>query len=71
MHHLSPHTIFAISLTPVDDVVVSLRLGTSKAKAFFFGLSANSEYLSVRSLRLWDPVFAPVVDDVLYRAHLA
>lgn len=59
-----------IPLAPVDDIVVSLRLGTGKAKALFLGLPANAKYLSVRSLRLRDPVFAPVVDDVLYRAHV-
>lgn len=60
----------AIPLAPVDDIVISLRLGARETKAFFLGLPANAKHLSVQSLRLCDPVFASVVDDVLYRAHV-
>lgn len=68
--HMSELATPAIPLAPVDDIVVSLRLGTGKTKALFLGLPANSKNLSVWSLRLRNPVFAPVVDDVLNRAHI-
>jgi hypothetical protein len=71
MQDLLPHALLAGSLAPSDDIVISLRLRASKAKAFLFSLSADSKQLSVRSIRLRDPASACVVDDVLNGAHVA
>jgi hypothetical protein len=49
--------------------MLSLVIRTSKAKAFFFGLSADTQHLATGSLRLRDPMLA-CVDDVVNGAHV-
>jgi hypothetical protein len=60
---------FAEALTPFDNNVHSLRIRTSKAEAFFFGLSAQAHWFAVWETLL-DPMLTAIIHDVLYVTHL-
>ena len=61
--------IFAEALTPFDNDVLPLRLGTSKAQAFLFGLSAQAHWFAVREILL-DPMITALIHDVMYKTHV-
>lgn len=61
--------IFAEALTPFDNDVLPLRLGTSKAQAFLFGLSAQAHWFAVWKTLL-DPMITAVIHDVMYETHV-
>lgn len=68
-YNRAPHAFAAPSLAPFNHQMLSLVIRTSKAKAFFFGLSADTQHLATGSLRLRDPMLT-CVDDVVNGAHV-
>ena len=68
-YNRAPHAFAAPSLAPFNHQMLSLVIRTSKAKTFFFGLSANTQHLATGPLRLRDPMLASV-DDVVNGAHV-
>ena len=61
--------LFAEALTPFDNDVFSLRIRASKAEAFFFGLSAQTDWFAVRETLL-DPMLTAIIHDVLDETHI-
>ena len=61
--------IFAEAMTPFDNDVFSLGKRTSKAEAFFFGLSAQTDWIAVWETLL-DPMLTAVIHDVFDITHV-